>query len=96
MTAIIQKKDQNAPHVMALIQKYQKHATDVGSSAVQVIQWTQQILWIASHSRSNPKDHHCKRGLMRAVNARKKHLAYLRHHENACYAQLIQDLGLRH
>lgn len=80
----------------ALIQKYQKHETDVGSSPIQVIQLTNHILSIAAHAQRNPKDNHCQRGLMRAVNARKKHLAYLRKHENACYAQLIKDLGLRH
>jgi len=79
-----------------LIQKFQKSPTDVGSSAVQVINLTSQITLVASHVKKHPKDFHCRVGLMRAINLRKKMLAYLRKHENACYLSLIKDLGLRH
>ena len=79
-----------------LVQKFQKNAKDVGSSAVQVINLTGQISSIAEHVKKNPKDRHCRIGLMRAINLRKKMLAYLRRNENACYLDLIKALGLRH
>ncbi len=80
----------------SLIQKFQKSTTDVGSSAVQVINLTDQIKVIADHVKKHPKDFHCRVGLMRAINLRKKMLAYLRKHENQTYLELIKALGLRH
>ena len=79
-----------------LVQKFQKSPTDVGSSAVQVINLTDQITLVASHVKKHPKDFHCRIGLMRAINLRKKLLAYLRKNDNACYLNLIKALGLRH
>lgn len=79
-----------------LIQKFQKSANDVGSSAVQVINLTDQITLVAAHVKKHPKDFHCRVGLMRAINLRKKMLAYLRKHERTNYLDLIKALGLRH
>jgi len=79
----------------SIIQKFQKSTTDVGSSAVQVIHLTHQITSVADHRKKHPKDLHCKVGLTRAINLRKKMLAYLRKHDNACYLNLIKALDLR-
>jgi len=79
-----------------LIQKFQKSPKDVGSSAVQVINLTGQITLVAGHVKKHPKDLHCRMGLMRAINLRKKMLAYLRKEDTPCYQALIKDLGLRH
>ena len=80
----------------SLVQKFQKSPTDMGSSAVQVIHLTDQIKSIADHVKRHPKDCHCRVGLTRAINLRKKMLAYLRKNKNQTYLDLIKALGLRH
>jgi small subunit ribosomal protein S15 len=79
-----------------LVQQFQKSATDVGSSAIQVINLTDQIKSIADHVKKHRKDFHCRVGLRRAINLRKKMLAYLRKNDNQVYLDLIKALGLRH
>jgi|688.fasta_scaffold1869029_1 small subunit ribosomal protein S15 len=78
-----------------LVQRFQKSSKDVGSSAVQAVSLTDKITSIAEHVKRNPKDLHCRVGLMRAINLRKKMLAYLTKNDNATYLEVIKALGLR-
>ena len=47
-------------------------------------------------SRTHPKDHHGRRGLLKMVGARRRLLTYLKKHDLATYRSLIEQLGLRH
>jgi small subunit ribosomal protein S15 len=78
------------------IQKYQTHATDTGSSQVQVAILTDRIRYLDAHFKAHGKDHHSERGLLRLVGRRKRLLEYLKRTDVAAYRQIIKELGLRH
>ena len=68
---------------------------DTGSPEVQVALLTNRINNLSAHFAANPKDHHSRRGLLKMIGARKRHLAYLKAKSNERYMALIQKLGLR-
>ena len=70
-------------------------ANDTGSPEVQVALLTERINNLSAHFEKNPKDHHSRRGLLKMIGARKRHLAYLKNKNNERYLSLIQKLGLR-
>lgn len=75
--------------------KHHLHATDTGSTGVQVALLTERIRQITEHLRVHRKDHHSQRGLMKLVGQRRRLLRYLSRTEPARYKALIADLGLR-
>ncbi len=79
-----------------IIQKYQVHETDRGSSRVQVALLTARINDLTGHFREHKKDHHSRRGLLKMVGQRRRLLDYLRRTDLEQYRELIADLGLRH
>jgi small subunit ribosomal protein S15 len=80
----------------AVIQKYQIHETDRGSTKVQVALLTARINYLTDHFRAHKKDHHSRRGLLKMVGQRRRLLDYLRRNDIEGYRALIADLGLRH
>jgi small subunit ribosomal protein S15 len=78
-----------------VVEDYQLSANDTGSPEVQVALLTANINSLQEHFRSNQKDHHSRRGLIRMVNQRRKLLDYLHEKDSARYATLIERLGLR-
>jgi small subunit ribosomal protein S15 len=80
----------------AVIQKYQIHETDRGSTRVQVALLTARINYLTDHFRAHKKDHHSRRGLLKMVGQRRRLLDYLRRNDLEAYRVLIADLGLRH
>ena len=80
----------------AAISKYRVHETDTGSSKVQVAVLTERINYLTEHFRAHAKDHHGRRGLLRMVSQRRRHLDYLKRTDVSGYRQIIQDLGLRY
>jgi len=78
-----------------VVEEYQLSANDTGSPEVQVALLTANINSLQELFRSNQKDHHSRRGLIRMVNQRRKLLDYLREKDSARYASLIERLGLR-
>jgi small subunit ribosomal protein S15 len=80
----------------AVIQKYQLHETDRGSTKVQVALLTARINYLTDHFRAHKKDHHSRRGLLKMVGQRRRLLDYLRRNDLEGYRALIADLGLRH
>ncbi len=80
----------------AAIDTHRKHETDTGSSQVQVAVLTERINYLTEHFRAHKKDHHGRRGLLRMVGQRRRHLDYLKRTEVAAYRKLIADLGLRY
>jgi small subunit ribosomal protein S15 len=76
--------------------KYAKHETDTGSSAVQVAVLTERINYLTDHFRAHVKDFHGRRGLLRMVGKRRRHLNYLQRTDLEAYRKLINELGLRY
>jgi small subunit ribosomal protein S15 len=76
--------------------KYQLHATDTGSTRVQIAQLTDRINHLTEHFRTHAKDHHGRLGLLKMVGKRRRLLDYLKRTDVDGYRQIIQDLGLRH
>ncbi|MCI6610363.1 MAG: 30S ribosomal protein S15 [Ezakiella sp.] len=79
----------------AIIEKYQKHEGDTGSTAVQIAILTARINEINEHLKKNPKDHHGRRGLLMMVGKRKGLMKYLQNTNLDEYRDLIADLGIR-
>ena len=78
-----------------VIEDYKLSDKDTGSPEVQVALLTERINNLSSHFEKNPKDHHSRRGLLKMIGARKRHLAYLKNKNVERYQSLIQRLGLR-
>ena len=78
-----------------LIKDYATKKGDTGSPEVQVALLTTRINELQDHFKSNKKDHHSRRGLLRMVNRRRKLLDYLKKKDQERYRELISRLGLR-
>ena len=78
-----------------VIEDYKTSEKDTGSPEVQVAILTKRINNLAAHFEMNPKDHHSRRGLLKMIGARKRHLAYLKRKDAGRYQELIKRLGLR-
>ncbi|MFV0413808.1 MAG: 30S ribosomal protein S15 [Oscillospiraceae bacterium] len=68
---------------------------DTGSPEVQVALLTERINHLTEHHKSNPKDHHSNRGLLKLVGQRRNLLKYLQNKDIERYRALIAKLGLR-
>jgi small subunit ribosomal protein S15 len=68
---------------------------DTGSPEVQVAILTERIRNLTEHFKSNHKDNHSRRGLLKMVNKRRSLLAYLKKKDLDRYNALIKKLGLR-
>ncbi|HUU39972.1 MAG TPA: 30S ribosomal protein S15 [Desulfatiglandales bacterium] len=78
-----------------IIDKFQIHEKDTGSSKVQIALLTKRINDLADHFKLHPKDHHSRRGLLKMVGQRRRFLNYLKKRDPDQYKILIQELGLR-
>ncbi len=78
-----------------IIAKFARAEGDTGSPEVQVALLTHNINKLQSHFKSNKKDHHSRRGLLRMVSQRRKLLDYLKGKNAERYLDLIKRLGLR-
>ena len=78
-----------------VVADFQRTKGDTGSPEVQIALLTARINDLTPHFKSNPKDHHGRRGLLKMVNARKRLLAYLKSRDSSRYVELIKKLGLR-
>jgi small subunit ribosomal protein S15 len=78
-----------------VIADYQRGTGDTGSPEVQVALLTARINGLTDHFKSNIRDHHSRRGLLRMVSRRRKLLDYLKSRNADSYRTLIDRLGLR-
>ena len=60
----------------AIINEYARKPGDTGSPEVQIAVLTARIQELTEHLKSNPKDHHSRRGLLKMVGQRRGLLAY--------------------
>jgi small subunit ribosomal protein S15 len=77
------------------ISKFRQHESDTGSPEVQVALLSERISHLTEHLKSNHKDHHSRRGLLKMVGQRRALLDYLKRKNLERYKQLIETLGLR-
>lgn len=68
---------------------------DTGSPEVQVALLSRRIAELTEHSKTHPKDHHSRRGLLLLVGRRRRLLEYLKREDIERYRSLIAKLGLR-
>lgn len=71
------------------------HATDTGSTEVQVSILTQRISQLTEHLKVHKHDVHSRRGLRMLVGQRRRLLAYLSKKSPERYRELVAKLGLR-
>ena len=78
-----------------LIEQYRVHSKDTGSPEVQIALLTTQINRLTEHLKVHKRDEHSRRGLLKMVGQRRRHLAYLRKKDTARYREIVTRLGLR-
>jgi small subunit ribosomal protein S15 len=78
-----------------LIKSFAIREGDTGSSEVQVAVLTERIKYLTTHLRANRHDYHTRRGLLKLVGQRRRHLRYLNNRDVNRYREVIARLGLR-
>ena len=68
---------------------------DVGSSEVQIGLLSEKINNLTNHFKKNKNDKHSTRGLLFAVNRRKRLLEYLKKNKSESYKNILTKLKLR-
>ena len=71
------------------------NSKDVGSSEVQIGFLSTKIDNLTEHFKKNKNDKHSTRGLLRAVNQRKRLLEYLKNSNSESYKNILTKLKLR-
>ncbi len=79
----------------ALIKEYATKDGDTGSPEVQVAILTERIVNLTEHFKTNKKDNHSRRGLLKMVALRRKLLDYTKSKDEERYKTLIGRLGIR-
>jgi small subunit ribosomal protein S15 len=79
----------------AIIKEYATKEGDTGSPEVQVAVLTERIKELTEHLKTNHKDHHSRRGLLKMVGKRRGLLDYLKKTDIERYRALIEKLGIR-
>ena len=79
----------------AIIAEYGRKPGDTGSPEVQIAILSARIAELTEHLKSNPKDHHSRRGLLKMVGQRRGMLGYLKKTDIERYRTLIERLGIR-
>lgn len=78
-----------------IVDSYQHHQSDTGSSRVQVALLTERINTLTEHFKSHKKDFQSRQGLLKLVSQRRRHLDYLKKHKREEYEELVKKLSLR-
>ncbi|MBR3601389.1 MAG: 30S ribosomal protein S15 [Lachnospiraceae bacterium] len=79
----------------AIINEYARFEGDTGSPEVQIAVLTARIAELTEHLKTNQKDHHSRRGLLKMVGKRRGLLDYLKKTDIEGYRALIEKLGIR-
>ena len=78
-----------------IIDTYKTHEGDTGSPEVQIAILTHRINTLTEHLKTNKKDHHSRRGLLKMVGHRRNLLGYLQKVDIERYRAIIEKLGIR-
>ena len=79
----------------AIIDSLKTNKNDVGSSQVQIGLLSEKINNLSKHFEKNKNDKHSSRGLVKAVNLRKRFLDYLKKRDSKSYSEVLSKLKLR-
>lgn len=74
------------------IKKSQIHDKDTGSPEVQIELLSLRIIELANHLSEHKKDNHSRRGLIKMVADRRKHLKYLEKTDKTRHAAQVKKL----
>ena len=78
-----------------IIDSLKLNSKDVGSSEVQIGLLSEKIDNLTNHFKKNKNDKHSTRGLLYAVNRRKRLLEYLKSNNSESYKNILTKLKLR-
>ena len=78
-----------------IINNLRINSKDVGSSEVQIGLLSEKINNLTNHFKENKNDKHSTRGLLKAVNQRKRLLEYLKKRNSESYTKILSKLNLR-
>ena len=78
-----------------LINKYKVHATDTGSSQVQIAILTEEIKELTEHLKNHKHDFSSRRGLLKKVSERRRLLKYLYKENQEQFIDLSKKLKLK-
>lgn len=79
----------------AIIEQFAIHEGDTGSPEVQIAILTSRINTLTEHLKTNKKDHHSRRGLLKMVGHRRNLLGYLQKVDIERYRAIVDRLGIR-
>jgi len=79
----------------AIFQEYGRSPDDTGSPEVQIALLTTRINQLTEHLKVHRHDEHSRRGLIKMVGQRRRHLTYLSRRAPDRYREIIERLGLR-
>ncbi|MBC8481427.1 MAG: 30S ribosomal protein S15 [Planctomycetes bacterium] len=78
-----------------IIDDFEVHQGDTGSSQVQIAILTKRITELTEHLKIHRKDHASRRGLLQMVGNRASLLKYINSKDPKQYKEIITRLGLR-
>lgn len=78
-----------------VIDEFHRHESDTGSPEVQVAILTRRIEQLTEHLKAHKHDESSRRGLLKLVGQRRRHLAYLKGQDAEAYLALTDRLGIR-
>ena len=78
-----------------IIESLRINSKDVGSSEVQIGLLSHKINSLSSHFKKNKNDKHSTKGLLKAVNLRKRLLVYLKRKNPESHTKILTKLNLR-
>ncbi|PJF37178.1 MAG: 30S ribosomal protein S15 [Candidatus Thermofonsia Clade 1 bacterium] len=78
-----------------ILKTFGRHERDTGSPEVQIAILTTRISQLTEHLKAHKHDEHSRRGLLKLVGQRLRHLKYLHRRDPEAYKAIIERLGLR-
>jgi len=78
-----------------IIESLRINSKDVGSSEVQIGLLSDKINNLSNHFEKNKNDKHSTKGLLKAVNQRKRLLTYIKRKNPESYTKILTKLNLR-
>jgi small subunit ribosomal protein S15 len=79
----------------SVMDDFHRHQTDTGSPEVQIALLTKRITRLTEHLKEHKHDEHSRRGLLKLVGQRRRHLNYLSQKDEQKYREVVERLGLR-
>ena len=78
-----------------VIGEFHRHDSDTGSPEVQIAILTRRIEQLTEHLKAYEADQSSRRGLLKLVGQRRRHLAYIKRCDASAYLALTDRLGIR-